>query len=210
MGGITMTKNIISANSNNTQYHNRDISEWLKNRRTGITGTDVGKIMGVSKWGTAQDVWKDKVGVSVPIEDNESMLWGRILEDVVALEYARRNCIRYYKPEQTIRGKEDWMLGSPDGIIVNDKNEDEYGLEIKTSRSLKTFSVGIPADYEYQCRWYMMITNLPYWDLAALVMGSEYKQFRVERDMGLEEEMIKKCGDFWFNNVKALVPPVSF
>jgi putative phage-type endonuclease len=203
-----MSKKIISAAESNLEYANRDLSDWLRNRRTGITGTDVGKIMGVSKWGSPQDVWKDKVGISQPIEDNESMLWGRILEDVIAMEYSRRNAVRYYKPE-TLRGKEDWMIGSPDGIIVNDSNEDEYGLEVKTSRSLKTFSNGIPADYEYQCRWYMMICDLPYWDLAALIMGSQYQQFRVMRDNDIEEQMIKTCGDFWFNHVKALVPVVS-
>lgn len=203
-----MKEQIIKYDNAVQNYHNRDLTEWLMNRRKGITGTDVGKIMGVSKWGTAMDVWRDKMGLNLPIEDNESMLWGRILEDVIAMEYSRRNDVAYYKPTTIKYGKETWMLGSPDGIIVDEQGKDLYGLEIKTSRSFKTFSSGIPADYEYQCRWYMMIMDMPHWDLAALIMGSEYKQFRVERDMNIEEEMIKKCGDFWFNNVLAQVPVV--
>ena len=189
------------------QFHGRDIEEWLKARKLGVTGTDVGKIMGLSKWGSAQDVWEDKMGLKPPIDDNESMLWGRLLEPLVLSEYARRNCVNVIKPEGVTIGKEDWMIGSPDGIVIADDKSWQYGVEVKTTRSMKTFQVNVPLDYEYQCRWYMMISDLPYWDVVALIQGSTYHEQRIQRDNDLEEEMIDRCRDFWFNNVMAKCPP---
>ena len=60
------------------------LARWLLARRQGITGTDVGKIMGVSNWGTIMDVYQDKIfGKEIP--DNENMLWGRVLEPALPI-----------------------------------------------------------------------------------------------------------------------------
>ncbi len=191
------------------------LQEWLLARRQGITGTDVGKIMGVSKWGTIKDVYEDKVfGKDIP--DNENMLWGRLLEPVILGEYARRNNTEYTTTDYIHRGQEEWQLANVDGIaietpIVLDNGDVvakwKWGIEIKTSKSSKTFDPKIPPDYEYQCRWYMFVCNLDRWDLAALILGSTYREFTILRDEKIEKEMVSKCRDFWFNYVVPRVQP---
>jgi len=201
------------------QFHGRDISEWLEARKKGVTGTDVGKIMGLSHWGTSYDVYIDKMGLSAPTPDNEPMLWGRLLEPVIIKEYADRGDIEVIKPEGAIIGKEDWIIGSPDGIVVT-RPEGKwcYGVEVKTGAIRNpagekrwskqgVFPIVISPDYEYQCRWYMMLCDLPKWELVALLNGNDFRTYTIMRDMKLEEEMYNKCKDFWFNNVLAKVPP---
>ena len=186
--------------------NNDKLAKWLLARRQGITGTDVGKIMGVSNWGTIMDVYQDKIfGKEIP--DNENMLWGRVLEPVILEEYGRRNCLQTHKPDEIIYGKEDWQLANVDGIVIADDKSWQWGVEVKTSKSSKTFQSWIPGDYEYQCRWYMYVTNLDRWDLAALIFGSTYKEFTIRRDKEIEEEMVSKCRDFWFNYVVPRVQP---
>ena len=202
-----------------SKFHGRDISEWLEARKRGVTGTDVGKIMGFSHWGTSYDVYVDKMGLSLPIDDNEPMLWGRLLEPVILKEYADRNDIEVIKPEGAIIGKEDWIIGSPDGICVTrPEGKWGWGIEVKTGAirnpaGEKRWSkkgvkpIVISPDYEYQCRWYMMLCDLPKWELVALLNGNDFRTYTIMRDEKLEEEMYNKCKDFWFNNVLAKVPP---
>ena len=202
-----------------SKFHGRDISEWLEARKRGVTGTDVGKIMGLSHWGTSYDVYADKMGLSLPIDDNEPMLWGRLLEPVILKEYADRNDIEVIKPEGAIIGKEDWIIGSPDGICVTrPEGKWGWGIEVKTGAirnpaGEKRWSkkgvkpIVISPDYEYQCRWYMMLCDLPKWELVALLNGNDFRTYTIMRDEKLEEEMYNKCKDFWFNNVLAKVPP---
>ena len=46
-------------------------TEWLLERKKGIGGSDAAKILGLSPWGTALDVWADKVGESaIQLADN--------------------------------------------------------------------------------------------------------------------------------------------
>lgn len=185
---------------------------WLERRRLGITGTDVSKIMGFSKWGTAHSVWLDKMGISDPVEDNPSMLWGRLLEPVIRSYYADLHKVNVVVPD-TLQNKDySWVIGSPDGIVINEGGEWAYGLEIKTAKVLTKFSSGlwdnkVPVDYEYQCRWYMLLTDLPFWDLAVLKNGSEYNEHRITRDEALEEAMLKKCQNFWEDYVVPRVEP---
>jgi putative phage-type endonuclease len=67
--------------------------EWLAARRTGIGGSDIAAILGLSPWRTPLDVYRDKVdGAEQP--ETEAMRWGRLLEDVIAREYAVRAGVR--------------------------------------------------------------------------------------------------------------------
>ena len=41
-----------------------DRTEWLAERRKGVTSTDIAAIAGQSPWATALDVYLDKLGLS--------------------------------------------------------------------------------------------------------------------------------------------------
>ena len=50
--------------------------EWLKARQTGIGGSDVAPILGISKWTTPLDVYNEKVA-DTPTEKDSNFKIGR-------------------------------------------------------------------------------------------------------------------------------------
>lgn len=189
-------------------------SDWLAKRRNGITGTDVSKIMGASKWGNALNVFYDKLGLPDPIPDNPNMKWGRLLEPVIINEYNELNNVYSASVGHLIHHNNDWIIGNPDAIVFNDSGAWLKGLEIKTG-SNKTYwskmgdkNVVIPIDYLWQVRWYMLLTDLDEWDIAVLLQGVDYRQYTVYRDSAIEKEMMEVCRDFWFNCVLKKIKPI--
>lgn len=96
-------------------------TEWLKARRSGIGGSDVGVIVGVSNWRTPVQLWQDKIGES---EENEaetnSLYWGKQLEDLVAKEFQTRMGMKVQRVNKMLRaGENGWMIANIDRAIVN-------------------------------------------------------------------------------------------
>ena len=65
--------------------------QWLERRRSGIGGSDVAPILGMSKWRTAYDVWLSKTA-ETPEEDRTTMpmLLGNVLEPEVLRLYEQQ------------------------------------------------------------------------------------------------------------------------
>ena len=54
-------------------------TQWLKLRKTGISGTDVSAILGLNPFKTPFEVYQDKISDEIiPVEENEKMLWGKL------------------------------------------------------------------------------------------------------------------------------------
>ncbi len=187
--------------------------EWLELRRKGITGTDVAKIMGRSKWGKPLDVYKDKHGLSMPPQMNPAMVHGIEAEPRIINMYSKKNKVIVAQVGHLIHAEESWIIGNPDGIVVNEKGDWIKGLEIKTGSNKKYWSstsdpeIYIPEEYMWQCRWYMALTQLSQWDVAVLLQNEEYRQYELYRDPVIEKEMLAKCRYFWFEKVCKKIEP---
>ncbi len=59
-------------------------------RLTGIGGSDLAAILGLSKWRSPYQVWLEKTGRSQPDLSTLPMRWGTYAEEFVAREYAER------------------------------------------------------------------------------------------------------------------------
>lgn len=185
--------------------------EWLEARKFGITGTDLGGLTGISKYSTPIKVYLDKTGELEPIEDNEAMYWGRVMEDVIAKEFQSRNNFKINKVNAILKHPEyEWALGNIDRLITNEKGEKGI-LEIKTvSEYLKTSwdDEEVPPQYMVQIQWYMFVTGATYGYFAALLGGNKYVQKYVERDEELINMLLDIGKDFWENNVNKKIPPL--
>ena len=62
--------------------------DWLRYRKSGITGTDAGAILGLNPYRSAFQVYHDKISDTIENIDNEAMRQGRDLEDYVAQRFA--------------------------------------------------------------------------------------------------------------------------
>ena len=61
--------------------------EWLEERSKGIGSSEVGTIMGVNHFDTPYRLWRRKVGIDGPVESNEAMEMGHLLEPAVAQRF---------------------------------------------------------------------------------------------------------------------------
>ena len=111
--------------------NNIDRLQWLQARRAGIGGSDIGAIMGLSKWKSPVDVWIGKTGRTEPdLEMSEPAYFGIELESFVATEYSKRSGNKVQRVNQSMKHPEHrWMLANIDRAVVADGS----------GRSLSTF-----------------------------------------------------------------------
>ena len=176
----------------------------MRERRSGLGGTDAASILGVSRYANEFDVWLEKVGEAPPRQDNERMWWGRMLEPVVAHRYEIETGRKLWNPEQIVRDPDDDVLiGTPDRLVVGEK----VGIDIKTTGIDRAHEWGdpgtdqIPAEYVVQCCHYMMVTRFPVWDVAVLIGGNDFRIYRVKRDVELESMMRPRLVEWWRRHV---------
>lgn len=95
--------------------------EFLLNRRSGVGGSDVAAILGLSRYKSALDVYESKVDTETPRdEQSEAAYFGTILEDIVAKEFAKRTGLKVQRVNSTLRPEgENWMLANIDRAVIN-------------------------------------------------------------------------------------------
>lgn len=200
-----------------------DRLQWLQARRAGIGGSDIGAIMGLSKWKSPVDVWLDKTGRTEPdMEMSEPAYFGIELESFVATEYSKRSGNKVQRVNQSMKHPEhSWMLANIDRAVVADGSRarlDKDGkltgikglLECKTASAYlerEWMDESAPLAYVAQCQWYMAVTGAEWCDLAVLIGGQKYVCHRIERDESLIAAVIEAGRQFWFASVIADFPP---
>jgi putative phage-type endonuclease len=190
-------------------------------RNTAITATDVAKILGKSKYGSAWDVWAVKTGLVVPrYVENEAMEIGTYMQLPVCAIYQKRtgNAVEWF--DKTIRHPEfPWMAATPDGLIHQQRLDGACGVyEGKTAGAQAVFNWGepgtdqVPDEYLFQATWACMVTQRAYCDIAVL-MGTQplsVKIFHIEPPEKFKALVFERMKTFWFDNVVARVPPPMF
>lgn len=195
---------------------------WLARRQSGIGGSDVAGILGLSPWATPLDVYLSKVEPPVERDLGEPAYWGNVLESVVADEYQRRTRSPVVAVPELLRSVDhDWMVANidraigsgvevVDGVLINADGL----LECKTASAFKRSDWGrdddddaIPTHYAAQAMWYLAVTGHEWIDVAALIGGQRYTQKRITRDDDTIAVMVERCRAFWFEHVATRTPP---
>ena len=200
--------------------------DWLKERKKGISGSDVACVLGLNKYKSAFALYNEKKSEELEDFDNEAMRVGRDLEEYVASRFTELSGIKV-RHENAILINEDlpFIRANVDRLCVGVK----AGLECKTASTwnAKNFGKGeFPVNYYAQCVAYMAVTGLPDWYLAVLVMGKEFKVYKLTRDKDCDcpewcecavyvgadeiEALVEACRDFWCEHIEKNVPPAVF
>jgi putative phage-type endonuclease len=200
-------------------------SEWLRQRRSGIGGSDIAAIMGLSPWKTSYQLWLEKTGQAPDTEETPAMYWGTVLEDVVAKEYAVRTADKVQRVNQILRHPElEFMIANIDRAVINPEISGNVRwtgqglttdkiLECKTANGFAASKWGepgsdfVPEQYIMQCQWYMGVTNTEYCDLAVLIGGNDFRVYHLQRDKELIDMMIAAAGEFWGYVLRNEPPP---
>lgn len=189
-----------------------DSESWLEQRRRGVGGSDVAAIMGLSPYATAYSVWCEKTGLAEPedISEKPAVAWGNILEPVVGEHYASLHPDRRVRRVNAVCQSiaRPWAQASLD-YEVEDTELGWGVLEIKTAglRRAQDWDEGVPLYYVTQTTQYLSVTGRPFADVAVLIGGQDYREFRIMRD----EDDVKAVNDavdsFWQHNVLGNVAP---
>ena len=181
---------------------------FLERRKSGIGGSDVAAVLGVSKWKTPYQLWLDKTSDKVEEKESDILHFGSVLEQVIADEYARRNNVKVLRRNQMYRHPEfPELIANIDRYIVGGKI-----LECKTCNAFASAKFGeggdeVPDEYLLQVQHYMHVTGYHSADLAVLIGGNEYRQFSLKYDADLAHYAANKCVAFWNDYVVPQVPP---
>lgn len=201
--------------------------DFTANRTKYLGGSDIGSILGFSKYRTALDVWLEKTGRVVNTVDNLPVRFGSFAEEFVASEYATQTGFALVHYEESIAHPQyPFMVGHIDRFVFDSAdqaagellNSDgscaaSHLLECKTASPFNQSDWGelgtdeVPMSYLVQCLWYLAITNLERCDVAVLFSNSDFRIYEVYRDKELEGLIISKAAAFWSNYVQNDTPP---
>lgn len=180
-------------------------------RATGLGGTDSAAVCGLNPYKTPLDVYLEKIGQADPIEENERMRWGNLLENVVAQEYAHRTGRQVRRRNQTFRHKKHpFMVGNIDRDVVGERRL----LECKTADKWTLSQWGepgsdeVPEYYLVQVLHYLAVLDYEVADLAVLIGGNDFRIYTIERDRELEEGLIEREANFWIGHVEPGIAPL--
>lgn len=186
---------------------------FQEQRKLGIGGSDIGAIMGKSKYRTAYQIWQDKLGKESSFEGNDATHWGKIHEPAILANYAgitgngisTENLFIKSKKYPWLQGNIDaWVLDTP--IILEAKTTRFYDEEWGENGSEK-----IPATYRLQCAHYCLIASefvpMDGADIAVLGSTSDFRIYHYLRDKETEEKILEATHKFWHEHVLKGVPP---
>ena len=204
--------------------------DFTANRTKYLGGSDIGAILGVSKYRTALDVWLEKTGRIVNKVDNLPVRFGSFAESFVASEYASQTGYALTHSEAGVAHPTySFMVGHIDRFVFNSSFDSPieseplfnidgscaatHLLECKTASPFNQSDWGelgtdeVPMSYLVQCLWYLAITNLERCDVAVLFGNSDFRIYEVYRDKELEDLIISKVAAFWNGYIQADTPP---
>ncbi len=191
----------------------REVNDaWRAERRKGIGGSDVAAVMGLSPYRSPYQVWAEKVGAWEPpdISAVQAVEWGNRLEPVVKAKYAEEHPqVLARRLNGILRSRErPWAQASLD-YECRDPDLGWGVLEIKTVglRRAADWDEGVPLYYQTQVAHYLSVTGRSFADVAVLIGGQEYRDYRLMRDEDDVAAVEAAVDGFWLNHVLTNEPP---
>ncbi len=113
--------------------NNQEKHEWLKERQTGIGGSDASVILGVNPFRTKMELWEEKIADTVTeLPPTPVMMRGTVLEPVAADLYVERTGRKVRRQPMRRHSEHEFMIGNVDRQILRGGDITRTGiLEIK-------------------------------------------------------------------------------
>lgn len=174
---------------------------WLEKRKHYVTGTDAGKLIGVSPYGGKFAVWLDKTGRAAPVVETPAMKAGKKFESAILQTYAEEmNCkLEHVDGYQLITCDNYPRLGaSLDGwnhdlqIPVDAKN-----IKWKNEKWGDAWTDQFPEYYKAQLQVQMMVTGATFAHLAVMFSGQDFFIYSMEYDEEMAQKILDATEEFW-------------
>ena len=184
-----------------TTKNEADKAAWLEKRKHYITGTDAGKLIGVSPWGGKFAVWLDKTGRAAPVVETPAMKAGKKFESAILQMYAEEmNCkLEHVDGYQLITCDKYPRIGaSLDGwnhdlqVPVDAKN-----IKWKNEKWGDAWTDQFPEYYKAQLQVQMMVTGATFAHLAVMFSGQDFFIYSMEYDEDMAQKILDASDEFW-------------
>lgn len=181
--------------------------DWLAERRKSIGSSDAASVLGVCPYSAPIDTWQRKLNIVGEKECSEQMLWGNLLEPVLAAEYQRRTGMAFTGTQLFFRHPErPWMTATLDGLRADGRI-----AELKTASAWAREwgdedSDEVPEPYLVQVHHQMAVTGAEVADVAVLIGGQRFQIYTVERNEDLIALILETEERFW-RCVQQRIPP---
>lgn len=192
-------------------------------RETGLGGTDIAAILGLSHYRKPWDVYAEKRGLAEPFTPTPRMRIGLAQQPTVVRLFTEETGVPVDWFDQTIRHpKIPYVIGTPDGFVCPggpEPHEETYvddptlpGFEAKTAGLDQAWRWGeeaddVPEEYLIQCQWYMLVTGRPTWWIAALIGGDRFIAKLLTADEDLQAELLDAGTKFWKKHIELGIQP---
>ena len=181
-----------------------------------IGGSDIGAILGLSRFRSPVQVWMEKTGKETSRVDSLALRFGSFAEEFVASEYSQSTGLELLHEESAfIHPEHSIFCAHIDRLVMGDglSSPPTKILECKTANPFSQGDWGIvgsdevPLPYLCQVAWYQAITGIEQADLAVLFGNSDFRIYEIARDKELEQMIIQKALFFWNEYVLKDIPP---
>jgi putative phage-type endonuclease len=197
------------------KYESR--AEWLALRSRGIGGSEIGTVLGVNPWKSANQLFFEKLGLfQEEGAGNMRMFMGNFMESHIAelwrfwdgdeaslmANYAERKPIR----KCSYSNSTIWLAETPYLIANIDRRIDSVPgkigrgvLECKTINGFysQQWAAGVPPSYLYQIQQYMLVTGYQYAELALLKDGNSLQVIQFDADPNAQQVIREGAEVFW-------------
>ncbi len=197
----------------------RELTEeqWLLARKTGIGGSDIAAIMGLSKYASPLTVYLDKTTDDTDRESSLAAELGLELEPFIARKFS--GWMKEHEgaeievegvPHILVHPEHDYFIANVDGALWHPGKSETGGFEAKTGGEFTRddWKEGeLPDAYYAQVQWYMGITDWPWFYIAGLIGNRTLEVRFIPRNDEVIGKLHAEAERFWFEHVIAKVPP---
>ena len=198
----------------NTIIKPQNREEWLKVRESGIGSSEIATIVGLNPWETPYQLWRRKLGIDPPKQENFAMKAGHYLEDAVAQfwhDETGQDIIKASAGDWLIRNDErPFLQVSPDrtywlaGMTHNNANKGI--LECKTTQK-SIDADDLPKHWFCQVQYQLGVAELQRGSLAWLCSGREFGY----KDLAFVPDfygwLVEEAEKFWKDTVEGRQEP---
>lgn len=194
-------------NRTRLKFNNR--TEWLEARKGGIGASEVASVIGLNPWETPYQLWRRKLGIDAPKEENFAMKAGHYLEDAVAKFFEDESGLQiinstaedfmFINPDKPfLRVSPDRLFWLPDGV----RNDDNKGvLECKTTQK-SIDAEDLPKHWFCQIQMNLGVAGYEQGALAWLTAGREFGYKNITFDPEFFDFLCDEVSRFWIDNIQ--------
>lgn len=204
---------------------------WLKARRAGLGGSDIGKLLYPGPWGGPLSLYMDKISTDPPEDEgNDYTDYGTIMEETLRATYLPTSLVRMGIPKTAFEihkspfiyqsTERPWEMANIDGLITVKEPIEISCIEIKPQVIGAEFKTAgfktadqwrdnsIPDSYYAQVQWYMGVLGLNYF-LVLVLIDRKPEVRLIVRNSAWIDRVSGIARTFWVENVESRLPPES-